>query len=237
MKVIFVTGTDTGVGKTVISSAISAFFSLRKQMNVGVMKPFECGLSSTEGSLVPGDAIRLREASGSRDDLNIISPYTLESPVAPEVAAMLEHTDIDLSLVDKIFQNLKKSHDLLIIEGAGGIFVPIRKNVFFLDLIQKWNAPALVVSRLSVGTINHTLLTVHFLKKQGIKILGVVLNNTDGLDGVAAETNPEILNQYLDVPFLGIFPHVKDLLEASIDWELMAETLMRNINIEVLLNQ
>jgi dethiobiotin synthetase len=237
MKVIFVTGTDTGIGKTVISSAISAFFSLRKQMNVGVMKPFECGLSKTDKDLLPWDAICLREASGSNDDLNTISPYTLEAPVAPEVAAMLEHVNIDINMVDKIFQNLKKSHDLLVIEGAGGVLVPIRENFFFADLIQKWNAPTLIVSRLGLGTINHTLLTYHVLKERGIKVLGVILNNTDGLDDLPAQTNPDILRKYLDVPVLGIFPHVKDLLKGSVDRERMADILARNINTDALLDQ
>ena len=237
MKVIFVTGTDTGIGKTVISSAISAFFSLRKQMNVGVMKPFECGLSKTDKDLLPWDAICLREASGSNDDLNIISPYTLEAPVAPEVAAMLEHVSIDMNMVDKIYHSLAKSHDLLVIEGAGGVLVPIKENFFFADLIQKWNAPTLIVSRLGLGTINHTLLTNHLLKERGIKVIGVILNNTDGLGDLPAQTNPDILRKYLDVPVLGIFPHVKDLLKGSVDRERMADILAENINTDALLDQ
>jgi dethiobiotin synthetase len=237
MKVIFVTGTDTGIGKTVISSAISAFFSLRKQMNVGVMKPFECGLSKTDKDLLPWDAICLREASGSNDDLNTISPYTLEAPVAPEVAAMLEHVNIDINMVDKIYHSLAKSHDLLVIEGAGGVLVPIKENFFFADLIQKWNAPTLIVSRLGLGTINHTLLTNHLLKERGIKVLGVILNNTDGLGDLPAQTNPDILRKYLDVPVLGIFPHVKDLLKGSVDRERMADILAENINTDALLDQ
>jgi len=236
MKVIFVTGTDTGIGKTVISSAISAFFSLRKQMNVGVMKPFECGLSKTDKDLLPWDAICLREASGSNDDLNTISPYTLEAPVAPEVAAMLENVNIDISMVDKIYHSLAKSHDLLVIEGAGGVLVPIRENFFFADLIQKWNAPTLIVSRLGLGTINHTLLTNHLLKERGIKVIGVILNNTDGLGDLPAQTNPDILRKYLDVPVLGIFPHVKDLLKGSVDRERMADILAKNINTDALLD-
>jgi dethiobiotin synthetase len=237
MKVIFVTGTDTGIGKTVISSAISAFFSLRKQMNVGVMKPFECGLSKTDKDLLPWDAICLREASGSNDDLNTISPYTLEAPVAPEVAAMLEHVNIDINMVDKIYHSLAKSHDLLVIEGAGGVLVPIKENFFFADLIQKWNAPTLIVSRLGLGTINHTLLTNHLLKERGIKVIGVILNNTDGLGDLPAQTNPDILRKYLDVPVLGIFPHVKDLLKGSVDRERMADILAKNINTDALLEQ
>lgn len=237
MKTIFVTGTDTGVGKTVISSSISAFFSLKKHMGVGVMKPFESGLSKRDKDLLPWDAICLREASGSNDDLDVISPYTFESPVAPEVAAMLEHVNIDISMVDKIFNKLRKSHDLLVVEGAGGVLVPILENYFFADLIQKWNAPTLIVSRLGLGTINHTLLTNHILKERGIKVLGVILNNTDGLGDIAAQTNPSILRKYLDVPVLGIFPHVKDLLKGNVDRERIAEIFEENIDTDALLDQ
>lgn len=234
-NVIFVTGTDTGVGKTVISSAISAFFSLKKNMNVGVMKPFESGLSKRDKDLLPWDAICLREASGSYDDLDIISPYTFESPVAPEVAAMLEHVNIDITIIDKIFQRIKKSHDLVVVEGAGGVLVPIKENFFFADLIQKWNAPTLIVSRLGLGTINHTLLTTHLLKERGVKVLGVILNNTDGLGDLPAQTNPDILKKYLDIPILGVFPHVKDLLKGNVDRERMADMLAKNINTDKLL--
>jgi dethiobiotin synthetase len=235
-RAIFVTGTDTGVGKTVVSSALSAFFSLRKKMSVGVMKPFEAGLSKRDKDLLPWDAICLREASGSNDDLNVISPYTFEAPVAPEVAAMLENVNIDIRVIDRIFRNLVKTHDVLIIEGAGGVLVPIRNNFFFADLIQKWNVPTLIVSRLGLGTINHTLLTNHLLKERGIKVLGVILNNTDGLGDLPARTNPDILRKYLDVPVLGIFPHVKDLLKGRVDRERMADILAQNINTEPLID-
>jgi len=144
---------------------------------------------------------------------------------------------IDISLVDKIFQDLKKSHDLLVVEGAGGVLVPIKENFFFIDLIQKWNAPTLVVSRLGLGTINHTLLTVHLLKERGIKVLGVILNDTSELDDLSTQTNPATLRKYLDVPILGIFPHVKDLIKGNVDREHMADILEKNINTDPLLEQ
>ncbi len=237
MKTIFVTGTDTGVGKTTVTSAMVAFLSLRKKLNVGVMKPFESGLSKGDKDLLPWDAICLREASGSADDLNLISPYTFEAPLAPEVAAQLENVTIDLDVVDRIYRTIQSAHDLVVIEGAGGVMVPIRKNFFYVDLIQRWNAPTLIVSRLGLGTINHTLLTVHLLKERGASILGVILNNTGGLSDVAARTNPDVLKEYLDVPVFGIFPHVKDLLKGSLDRERMADLFEKHINVDALLNE
>jgi len=237
MKTIFVTGTDTGVGKTTVTSAMVAFLSLRKKFNVGVMKPFESGLSKGDKDLLPWDAICLREASGSADDLNLISPYTFEAPLAPEVAAQLENVTIDLDVVDRIYRTIQSAHDLVVIEGAGGVMVPIRKNFFYVDLIQRWNAPTLIVSRLGLGTINHTLLTVHLLKERGASILGEILNNTGGLSDVAGRTNPDVLKEYLDVPVFGIFPHVKDLLKGSLDRERMADLFEKHINVDALLNE
>ena len=237
MKAIFITGTDTGVGKTVISSALCAFFSVQKGMNVGVMKPFESGLSKQNKDLLPWDAICLREASGSSDNLGLISPYTFEAPLAPEVAAALEHIEIDIDMVDRIYRGLLSEHDLVVIEGAGGVLVPIKKDFFFVDLIRKWEAPTLVVSRLGLGTINHTLLTCKYLHDRGVKVVGVILNDTDGLGDLAARTNPEVLGRYLDVPVLGVFPHTKDIIKGGLDRERMADIFARNITTDVLLDR
>jgi len=230
MKPIFVTGTDTGVGKTTITAGLSAFLSLRKKMNVGVMKPFESGLSNRYKDLLPWDAICLREASGSNDDLDEISPYTFESPLAPEVAANLEHIQIDIDIVDRIYHKILKKHDVVIIEGAGGVLVPIKKDMFYVDLIKKWEAPTIIVSRLGLGTINHTLLTSNLLQSRGVKVLGVILNNNEGADDLAAQTNPELLKRYLNVPVLGVFPYVEGLLKEGMDRELLAHIFEKHID-------
>jgi dethiobiotin synthetase len=237
VRALFITGTDTGVGKTVISAGLSAFLSLRKRMDVGVMKPFECGLSKRNKDLLPWDAICLREASGSSDDLDNISPYTFEAPLAPEVASMLEHVKIDIEIIDGIYKNILKNHDIVIIEGAGGVLVPIKKGFFFADLIKRWDVPTIVVSRLGLGTINHTLLTCNYLQSIGISIVGVILNDTDGTGNLAAKTNPEVLRRYLNVPILGIFPYTKDLLKGSMDRELLADTFFRHIDTEAILSR
>jgi len=230
MKALFVTGTDTGVGKTTVSACLSAFLSLKKKMNVGIMKPFESGLSKSTKDMLPWDAICLKEASGSNDDLDDISPYTFESPLAPEVAASLEHVQIDMDVVNRLFKKILKQHDVVIIEGAGGVLVPIKQNFFYIDLIKSWKVPTLIVSRLGLGTINHTLLTNNYLRSQGVKVVGVILNNNDGTGNLAAQTNPDVLRKYLDVPILGIFPHIKGLLKEGMNRKLLADTFARNID-------
>ncbi|MCX5816408.1 MAG: dethiobiotin synthase [Proteobacteria bacterium] len=234
MTPVFITGTDTGVGKTTVTSSLSAFLSLRKKLNVGVMKPFESGLSKRDKDLLPWDAICLREASGSNDDLDDISPYTFEAPLAPEVAANMEHIQIDMDIVDRIYHKIMKKHDVVIIEGAGGVLVPIKKDFFYVDLIKKWEAPTIIVSRLGLGTINHTLLTNNFLQSKGVKVLGVILNDNDGTGDLAAQTNPEVLKRYLNVPILGIFPYVEGLLKEGMDRESLAGIFEKNIDTDKL---
>ena len=232
---IFVTGTDTGIGKTVISASLAAFLSLGKHLDVGVMKPFESGLQGTGNTEGLRDARFLKEASGTSDVLEKISPYTFEAPLAPEIAARLENTIIDIDMVKKVFEDLAKHHDVLIVEGAGGVLVPIKKRFFFADLIKAWDIPAIVVSRLSLGAINHTLLTNAFLQSMGISVCGVILNDTDRTKDQATETNPDALREYLNVPLLGVFPYLKETSGRAINRAFLAETFAHHINTEAIM--
>lgn len=199
-------------------------------MNVGVMKPFESGLTKGEWEAGSRDAVLLREASGSTDSLKEINPYAFEAPLAPEVAAELEHRVIDIDSVDRTYRGLLKIHDVLIIEGAGGVMAPVKRNFFYVDLIRQWNVPTVIVSKLGLGTINHTLLTSHYLESQGISIVGVILNDASNEADIASQTNPGVLKHYLRVPFLGVFPHVAGVTEKGMNRELLAETFVHNID-------
>ena len=235
MKAIFITGTDTGIGKTAISASLAAFLSLKKELNVGVMKPFESGLPKTGGDGPARDAKSLKKASGTSDTLDEISPYTFEAPLAPEAAAKLENIVIDIDAVNKTFQRLRERHDVLVVEGAGGVLVPISEGFFFCDLIKAWDIPVIIVSRLGLGTINHTLLTNVFLQSMGISVLGVILNDTEGVKDVATETNPEMLRQYLNVPILGIFPHLEEHARKTMERGFLADTFADHIDTEAIM--
>ena len=232
MKSFFITGTDTGVGKTTVSCALCAYSSLKRGLDVGVMKPFECGLVSHGKDRSPRDAILLKEASGSRDDLSLINPYTLETPAAPEAAAEIEHVQIDLENLDRLYQRLAAAHDILFVEGAGGVLVPVKKGFFFSDLIKRWKASAIVVSRLGLGTINHTLLTCRFLRSEHISVAGVIMSDTEGKRDAATKTNPEILARYLDVPLLGVYPHREE--SGAMDRETLARVAEKHLDMRVL---
>lgn len=236
LKTVFITGTDTEVGKTAVSAGLAAYLSIRKRMDVGVMKPFESGVAKSANPVLR-DASLLKFASGTGDTLDEITPYRFEAPLAPLPASEREGMSIDISLVSDVFRRLKTSHDVLIVEGAGGILVPITRDFFFTDLMKLWSVPVLVVARLGLGTINHTLLTVKYLQTAGIHVIGVVLNNAEGSTDDSAESNPEMLAHFMDVPVLGIFPHVQGLQTSEkAGREFLADLCMRYIDTESILS-
>lgn len=210
-KGIFITGTDTGVGKTVVASALA--MGLKKTgFSVGVMKPVETGCKKVGKRLVPSDAIFLKEATGVQDNLDIINPYRFEKPLAPAVASELEGIRIDITQILKTYNILRKRYDIIIVEGAGGILVPVYKDYLFLDLIRDLRLPVLIVARPWLGTINHTLLTIRCAQEYGIPVIGFILNYTKDLKQDPSEkTNPLVIKRLSNVPLIGIFPFIRNL--------------------------
>ena len=204
---VFVTGTDTGVGKTYIAAGIAR--ALRnKGIDVGVMKPAETGCRNRAGKLVPADAVRLKAAAGADDDLDMINPYRFKKPLAPAIAAELEGKTIDPRELLTIFRKLVGKHEYVIVEGAGGIMVPIRGKYTYLDLAAALLLPVLVVARPGLGTINHSLLTIAALRARGVAVAGMVLNYALAFrTGIAERTNKAALERISEIPVLGTFHH------------------------------
>lgn len=209
VKEIFITGTDTGVGKTIVTAALASTLKDRGY-RVGVMKPVETGCKRVGRRLIPPDAIFLKEAVQAKDSLNLINPYRFEKPLAPAVAADMEGIRIDISRILKAYNILKKRYEIMMVEGAGGILVPIYKDYLFIDLIRDMGIPILIVARSGLGTINHTLLTVRCAQEYGIHVIGVIMNHTrnEKLD-LSEETNPLVIKRLSEVPILGIIPFLK----------------------------
>ena len=173
-----------------------------KGHKVGVMKPVACG--SWE------DSRFLRRSAGVRDDLNLITPVYLKHPLSPNVAARLEKKKIDIHAVDRAFAILKKKYDTLVIEGCGGLLVPITKGFFVIDLVRRFKARCVLVSRSGLGAINHSLLSLEALNARKIRPLGIIFNRLSGgaLDD-AEKTNPSVISEISGVPPLGLFPYMK----------------------------
>lgn len=207
IKGLFVTGTDTDVGKTVIAAGLAGVF---KQMGlkVGVMKPIQTGAVKKSGKLVSLDIELMIKTSEIVEDINLLNPYCLEPPVAPLVASQITGIRIDIKKIISAYTTLITKYNTVIVEGAGGLLVPILNNYLMIDLIKDLNLPILIVARPSLGTINHTLLSIREDQSQGIHVLGVVINGLrEDNAGICERTNPQIIEEISKVPTLGVIPY------------------------------
>jgi dethiobiotin synthetase len=205
---LFITGTDTDVGKTWVAAALT-----RAWRGAGTdavpMKPITCGGRE--------DAEILFEACAGRLSIEDISPVWLRPAVAPYTAAMIEERVIDLALIRDTFARLQRNHATVIVEGAGGWLVPILRDYSVSDLAAEWSLPVLIVAANRLGVLNHTLLTVESVIAKGLPCAGVLLNQpvAPAADDAAAVTNPGILEDLLmsrGVPYLGELEHGRTTL-------------------------
>jgi len=233
-KGIFITGTDTGVGKTLISGAIAAALS-KRGIDVGVMKPVESGCSRSKDKLIPSDAIFLKQFSGSQDDLDLINPYRLEHPLAPATAAEMEGVKIELKRVEDAYERMESNHDLMLVEGAGGLLVPLNDSLLIVDLIKSLHLPALVIACSSLGTINHTLLTLRTAEASGIEVLGVIINHATPHVGIAEETCLSSIQKFTHIPIFGVFPFIEDSQKNN--REYLVDLAERYVNINIILER
>ncbi len=192
MRGLFVTATDTGVGKTEVACAL-----LRAQRAAGIdavgMKPAQSGHVPGE----PSDAERLREACGRVEPLDAICPYSLAAPLAPVVAARLEGRAIELTRILEAARALAARHATIVVEGAGGLLVPLTERESYADLAVALGLPLVVVARAGLGTVNHTLLTIEAARRRGLAIEAVVLNRT------TPEDDPSVPHNAAEIARLG----------------------------------
>ncbi len=225
-KGLFITGTDTGVGKTLVSVGLITLFKERG-MRVGVMKPAESGCRREERGLIPEDAIMLKNAAESQDDLDTINPYALEAPIAPALAAEREGVEIRLEVIRRAFEILISRYDMVIVEGAGGFLVPLFGNFFLADLVKELDLPLLLVTEAKLGIINHTLLTLAHAREREIPVLGIVMNHASDQQGLPETLNAEALRRWAKAPFLGAIPFMP-----GFDNEEVKRAIETNLNLE-----
>lgn len=206
-KGIFITGTDTGVGKTFFACSLAGL--LREfGYTVGVMKPAETGCAEREGKLLAEDAKRLKEASGSRYPLDKICPYQLREPLAPSVAAQRQGITLGIDRLMDVYEEISSGHDITLVEGAGGLMVPLLPSYTYADLARVLKLPVIVIAANRLGMINHLLLTLEHARCKGLTVLGYVLNRLEGGPSLAAETNREALSTLTAVTCAGEMPYL-----------------------------
>jgi len=204
-KGIFITGTDTGVGKTIVSATLARLMRLRG-INVGIMKPATSGCREENGRLVSDDALLLCKAAGVTCNSDT-APYLLREPLAPAEAARIDGVQIDFDHIHNCYDRIAEKHDYVIIEGAGGLIVPLSGFRTVADLALETKLPMLVVARPNLGTINHTTLTCLVAKQMGIKLAGVIINNFPDKPGLAEESAAGYISALCPAPLLGVWPH------------------------------
>ena len=228
---IFLTGTGTGVGKTVAGCVIAAHWAAQG-LDPRVMKPAESDCALMDGRLVPRDALALKTAAGDPRPVEEICPYRYEIPLTPAHAAEREGEPPDAGRIVAQVAALKEEGKPLLVEGAGGLLAPLAEGVSMSDLALAANLPLVLVAPLGLGTINHTLLSVREAKRQGLTILGVILSDTTGEATPAAERNPAAVAELCgaDAPLLGVIPYlagVDEMMAGAAPGAEDAEQLLR----------
>ena len=206
MKPLFVTATDTDIGKTYVCAGLA--YALKKSgIDVGIMKPFACGVKQKIG-FSSNDLTILTNAAMVDDAEDIINPFFFPIPASPYTAAKNLGVKIDIEHVMECFRKLDEIHDIVLVEGIGGIMTPILKDYAIIDLIKDLMANTIIVTSSKIGTVNHTVLTCNMCKNMSIPIKGLIINNFDSTGYPIPELERD-LSALTDLPVLCSLPHMK----------------------------
>ncbi len=227
MKSIFITGTDTDVGKTYVTAGLAV--TLRKMgIDVGIMKPFAAG-SAQKNGYKSEDVEILSKSAQVNDPERLVNPQFFAMPASPYTASKRLKIKVRTKGVLSSFKKLSQMHQTLLVEGMGGIMTPILKNYFVTDLIKEMKIPAVIVTRTKVGTVNHTIMTCKMCDKYKIPIKGIIINNFDS-DGYPVKVLKKDLAALTGVPILGVIPYLEDLSDNS-----LYKTFKKNIDVNSLI--
>ena len=227
LKSLFITGTDTDIGKTYITAGLAV--SLRRMgVDVGVMKPFAAGTVQKKG-FKSEDVEILSTAAQVDDPENLMNPQFFPIPASPYTAWKNLKMKPKIPVILSNFKKLSKLHKMILVEGMGGIMTPILKDYYITNLIKDLKIPAVIVARSKIGTINHTIMTVRMCEKYKIPIKGIIINDFDS-DGYKTKELTRDLKNLLDIPVLGSIPFIDDLSDSS-----LYKIFKKNLNLKLLL--
>ena len=213
MKSLFITGTDTDVGKTYVTAGLAV--TLRKMgIDVGIMKPFAAGTPQKKG-FKSEDVEILSGAAQVSDSENLMNPQFFKISASPFTASKELKVKVRIDSVFSNFKKLSKLHSMLLVEGMGGIMTPILENYFVAEMIKKMKIPTVIVTRTKIGTVNHTMMTCKMCEKYKIPIKGIIINNFDS-DGYKVKTLKRDLAILTKVPILGTIPYLENLSDNSL---------------------
>jgi len=206
MNGLFFTGTDTGVGKTLVAASVARLFR-QQGRRFGVCKPVATGAKRGANGWLAEDTRWLIEAAQSTDRPEEVTRWALSEPVAPPVAASLQGINLTLDALGDAVRRQAEKHGTIVVEGVGGLLCPLTEKETIADLAKQLDLPLVIVTRLSLGTLNHTLLTLEVVAGRGLRIAGIVMNATSPPAGLADETNLSELQHRTPVPILAVVPY------------------------------
>jgi dethiobiotin synthetase len=219
---LFITGTDTGVGKTVVAGGIAAWF-VRRGVRVGVCKPIATGCPHRREGLVSEDAEFLAHHADSEFPLDVICPQRYAEPLAPAIAAERARQPVDWGAIERSLKTIAGRSGVMIVEGVGGVCVPLDSEKTVLDMAKSLGLPAIIVARAGLGTINHTLLTISALRAAGVRVAGIVVNQYPAeTPGIAEETNPRAIERWGKVAVLCLAPAMASPPQPNLPEDFMA---------------
>lgn len=225
---LFITGTDTGVGKSLITGGIAAILC-EQGLKVGVFKPIASGCRHDREGLVSDDTEFLAMCADADTPLSVITPVTYKTSAAPVTCAAIEGYSVDYEAISMAYRYLCDSCDAVLVEGIGGAMVPITETETILDLAEEFNLPTVVVARPDLGTINHSLLTIAAVRNAGLPVAGLVINgyNAETAD-VPEETSADVICDFSDTNLLSIVPYDE---ESSVEEGNLGESVIESLKI------
>lgn len=227
MKSYFITGTDTGIGKTCVTAGLAMALK-QSHINVGVMKPYATG-SKSNGKFRSADVEVLADAAQVNDPEDLLNPYFFSIPASPFSAAKRLGVTIDNKIVLERFKKLQHLHDMMLVEGIGGILTPILANYYVIDLIKDMSLDAIIITSSKIGTVNHTLMTCKMCEKHNVTVRGLIINDYES--GYNTSDLKQDFEDLVGISVLGIIPHIDPF---SI--ESFSQILSKNIDLKSLIN-
>ena len=213
-KGVFIIGTDTEIGKTTIAAGLGNLL-IKNGIRVGVMKPFAADSMQYSKEFPSRDTKILKEATNSQEHNNIINPFFYNIPSAPYLVSKIQKNfkQIDPKKILEIFHALQKKNEFVIVEGLGGLMVPLTKSLYIADVVKMLNIPVILIMSNKIGTINHIVMTAFLCRHYKLNVIGIIINNIfnpkERKFTMINAVLPEIVNELTGYPILAVIPYVK----------------------------